>query len=266
MKVSIITPTYNWEKYIAKTIESVLQQKFQDYEYIIIDDCSKDSTLEILEKYKNNKHIKLLKNTTNLWIVWSRNKGLEIAQWEYLCFLDHDDIRSSPMKLEKQVDFLDKNTDYWIIGTQCEFINEKGEVTWALSYKTTDWDIRNKLLQWNQFCTCSVMFRKSLLIKTGLLREKYNKVDDYDLWLRIGNYSKMTNLDFPFVQYRKYWNNTSRQNLNFFKMKWLHIKLILENIKKYPNGIFALFFWLTNLLIPYGVAEKFRPLWKKLFW
>ena len=266
VKVSIITPCYNWEKYVEETISSVQNQTFSDYEHILMDDCSKDNTFEILKRYEN-KHIKVFKNDKNLWIVWTRNKAIWLAKWEYICFLDQDDLWIDNEKLSKQVEFMDNNSDYALLWTQLKFIDKNGKdiKDTNVEYYCEDKDIRNHILQYNQFATCSVMFRKKLLDKIWLLDKKYDKVDDYDLWLRLWKIWKMKNFDEVMVAYRKTWVNTSRANKTFIKMKWMHLKLVLKYFRYYPSWFKALLFWLANLLIPYKLADYLRSIYLKLF-
>ena len=130
-----------------------------------------------------------------------------------------------------------------------------------LEYYWEDKDIRNHMLQYNQFATCSTMFRKNALDNVWILNPKYDKVDDYDLRLRLWKIGKLKNLEKTMVAYRKTWVNTSRANKTFIKMKWMHLKLIISNFKYYPNWFRALLFWLANLLIPYKLADYLRPIY-----
>jgi GT2 family glycosyltransferase len=104
-----------------------------------------------------------------------------------------------------------------------------------MAYQQDDKDIRKKILKYNQFCTCSVMIRKSVIDKIGPLNAKYEKVDDYELRLRSGLISKFYNIPEYLVQYRKYIGNTSTNNKNYLQMKNLHFKLTRKYYKKYPN-------------------------------
>lgn len=109
--ISIITPAYNAEAYVEKTIESVLAQTFQNWEMIIVDDCSKDNTVQIIEKYcKIDCRIQLIKHEKNQGVAAARNTALKVAKGEYIAFLDSDDMWM-PEKLEKQYNFMAEN-DY----------------------------------------------------------------------------------------------------------------------------------------------------------
>ena len=123
--VSIITPLYNSEKYIAETIEFVLAQTYSNWEMIIVDDCSKDNGVEIVEKYREkDKRIKLYQNEINKGVSYTRNRAIDIAQGKYIAFLDSDDLWKKE-KLEKQINFMEQN-NIVLSYTAYEKINEDG--------------------------------------------------------------------------------------------------------------------------------------------
>jgi len=104
-KISVLMPAYNTENYIIEAIESILNQTFKDFEFIIVDDCSTDSTLSILKEYeRKDSRIIVLKNSKNLWIAWNRNKLKKIAKWKYIIWQDSDDI-SIIDRLKNQYDY-----------------------------------------------------------------------------------------------------------------------------------------------------------------
>ena len=106
--VTIITPCYNSESTLSKTVESVLCQSYANIEYIIIDDCSKDSSYNIALGYLDDPRVKVLRNAVNSKVAETRNRGLQLANGKYICFLDSDDWWS-PMKLKAQVEFMEDN-------------------------------------------------------------------------------------------------------------------------------------------------------------
>ncbi len=235
-KISIILPTYNWEKYLKETINSVINQSFNDFELIIINDDSSDWSEDII-KYFNDKRIIYLKNEKNINIVWSRNKWLEIAQWDYICFLDHDDLFIDKNKLKIQYDFLEKNIDYWMVWTWTVLIDENSKEFDKVSPRISNEDLKTHLIMSNQFYCWSVMFRKSLIEKIWFLDKRYTKSDDYDYWLRIWKVSKIKNLEDYSFSYRIHSNNTTFQWLNRYKMILMWFKLALIHWIKYPNYI-----------------------------
>ena len=102
--VSIITPSYNTAKFIGKTIESVQNQTYQNWEMIIVDDCSTDNTDEVIDGYLSDQRIKYIKNEKNSGAAVSRNRALRETKGKWIAFLDSDDLWS-PKKLEKQISF-----------------------------------------------------------------------------------------------------------------------------------------------------------------
>ena len=119
--VSIITPTYNCAKFIGATIESVLNQTYQNFEMIIVDDASKDNTEEVVKSFKD-KRIKYIRLSKNSGPAVARNRAMEEARGKYMAFLDSDDLWKRE-KLEKQINFIKKNK-YKIICSDYEQIDE----------------------------------------------------------------------------------------------------------------------------------------------
>ena len=113
MKVSVITPMYNCEKFISETIESVLNQTYTNWEMIIIDDCSTDKSKQIVKQYiERDKRIRLIALNENSGAAVARNKGIEVSSGRFIAFLDGDDLWE-PNKLEKQIQFMtEKNIGF----------------------------------------------------------------------------------------------------------------------------------------------------------
>jgi Glycosyltransferases involved in cell wall biogenesis len=126
--VSIITPAYNCEKVISETIESVLSQTYTNYEMIIVDDCSKDNTVEVAQKYVlKDSRIRLIQQNKNQGTAVARNTGIENANGRFIAFLDSDDLWK-PTKLEKQIEFMLEN-NYGFTFTSYEIMRENSELT-----------------------------------------------------------------------------------------------------------------------------------------
>lgn len=124
--VSIITPLYNSEAFIIQTIHSVLQQSYTNWELVLIDDCSTDNTITIVNNFiAGNNQIKLIKNKENKGAAVSRNKGVMAAKGDYIAFLDADDLWK-PKKLEKQIAFM-QDQGCEVCFCSYEQINEKGK-------------------------------------------------------------------------------------------------------------------------------------------
>lgn len=229
--VSIIMCTWNSDKYISEAINSVLNQTYGNWELIIINDASSDNTKDIISKYITaNNEIIYLENKINLWVSISRNKWIELSKWKYIAILDSDDIWF-PNKLEKQIEFLEKNNDYWLVWTNVIRIDENGNSLWKFVKKETDTAIRKNLIFANQFCHSSILFRKSALDQVGFYDEKIPLSEDYDLFLRIWTVSKLYNIQEYLTKYRIHDSNISKTRK--LHLKWIAYKFFFRYRKKY---------------------------------
>ncbi len=196
-KVTVLMSVYNGEKYLREAIDSILNQTFKDFEFLIVNDGSTDRTAEILRSYHDHR-IKIINNEKNMGLTGSLNKGLKIARGEYIARMDADDI-SLPQRLEKEVAFLDQNKKVGLVGTYYLMINENGKVLHTVKCLTQDEKLREKLLEGNQFGHGSVMLRAECIKKVGLYREL---AEDFDLWLRISEVYDIANIPEPLYKWR----------------------------------------------------------------
>lgn len=196
-KVSVIMAVYNGERFLAEAIESILNQTFRDFEFIIINDASTDNTKNILEKYLQvDDRIFLINNSENQERAESRNKGLKIARGEYVSIVDSDDI-SLPDKLERQVRFLDEYIDFGFVGTSHFVIDENGDEQYLSVVPNTN------LKEVVHFmCNPSILARRDCLEKAGGYRSVLVPAEDYDLWLRVSDICKAANISEPLFKYR----------------------------------------------------------------
>lgn len=208
-KVSVILPAYNAAAHLGKAIDSILDQTFPDFELIIINDGSTDSTSELLVKYQDPR-IKVI-TQENLGLPKALNHGLAIARGIYIARQDADDI-SLPNRLEKQVQFLEKNERYGLIGTWSQIITPDGPTNRQHVHPTSNGQIQVQLLINNQFVHSSVMFRASCLKMTGKYSEDTNHFppEDYDLWLKMAKYVLVANIPEILVRYLEEPNSISR--------------------------------------------------------
>lgn len=201
LKVSVIMSVYNGEKYLKEAIESIFNQSFGDFEFIIVDDGSSDNTLKILKEYaKKNSRVKIIKNKNNIGLTKSLNKAIQDAKGEYIARMDADDI-SLPKRLEKQVKFMEKNPKVGLLGAAYYQMNSKGEIVGKNIFPISNKKLQKVLIKYNHFFHASVMIRKNILNEVGLYNENIKSAQDYDLWFRIARVSKITNLsEFLMIQ------------------------------------------------------------------
>ena len=199
-KVSVIIPTYNRENYISETIESVLNQTFQDFEIIVIDDGSTDKTKTKLEKFKSK--IKLIEQKNSERAV-SRNNGVKNSSGEYIAFLDSDDLWASD-KLEKQVEILDNKKNMILTYCQSFRINEKSKKikTAKRQLQGHNGPIFDKLLLRNFIVSATPLIRRENFDKTNGFESKYIPYEDWEFWLRFSLMGDFSFLNQPLAYYR----------------------------------------------------------------
>lgn len=197
--VSVLMPAYNAEKYIAQAIDSVLGQTFDDFEFIIINDCSTDCTEEIILSY-NDPRIVYVRNEENLGVAATLNKGLAIAKGEYIARMDADDI-SLPERFAKQVTYLEANEDIVVLGTNVESFNELGTISTGWS-ATEPEQMKVDLLFSCGLAHPSVMMRTEVIRELGGYDEAFNGLEDYELWCRVLEKHKITTLPDILLRYR----------------------------------------------------------------
>lgn len=207
-KVTVLMPVYNGEKYLSEAIESILQQTFTDYELLIINDGSNDRTVQIIEKYVDPR-IRLIHNQENLGLISSLNKGLDLAQGQYIARMDCDDV-CHPERLRKQVEFMDAHPEIGVCGTWVELIGEKSGV-WR--YPIDHDEIRASLILESVLAHPSVIIRKSKFKEYKLYYDPaYMHAEDFELWHRCSDHFLLANLPEVLLKYRITASSTSRSN------------------------------------------------------
>ena len=185
-KVSVLMGAYNCAETIAKSIDSIIDQSFTDWEFIICDDGSNDATVEVVEEYiKKDSRIILIRNDFNQGLSYTLNRCISVAQGEYCARMDADDLCDSS-RFEKQVRFLDEHSEYGFVSTRMTRFDEQG--TYQIpepieSYSPTKKDF----IKGSPFCHAPVMIRKSAYEMVDGYRNlpKTLGVEDYDLWFRL---------------------------------------------------------------------------------
>ncbi|HJA31264.1 MAG TPA: glycosyltransferase [Candidatus Eisenbergiella pullicola] len=203
-KVSVIMPAYNGEKYIAKAIESILQQTYEDFELIIIDDCGGDDSIAIAETYKKTDgRIRIIHNPCNKGIAYSRNVGLDVCKGKYVAIMDDDDY-AFECRLEKQVEFLDNNPEYDVVGGKAQLVDEYGTVIRPeIDVLKDSKKIKTMFLFFNLFHNSEVMFRKKIIDEHSIRYEDgLLGMEDFKFWIRISKIGAMTNLEDLILQHR----------------------------------------------------------------
>lgn len=177
--VSIITPSYNQGKYLARTIESVLNQTYRNIEYLVIDGASTDESVAILKSYEGKLFWISEKDDGQTSAI---NKGLRLAKGDILCYLNSDDVLV-PSAIQKVVDFFLQNPDCDLIYGNADYIDENDHVIGQ--YRTDDYSFE-RLMQDCMICQPAAFWRRRVIDTVGLFNETLNCVMDYEYWLRLG--------------------------------------------------------------------------------
>jgi glycosyltransferase involved in cell wall biosynthesis len=184
-QVTVLMSVYNGEKWLSESIESVLEQTFQDFEFVIIDDASTDRSADIINSYKDGRII-YARNAHNMGLTKSLNKGIGLARGEYIARMDADDI-SVANRLEKQVTFMDANPEVAVCSSYTVFIDELGKKlnSWNDDIENVTYSqIRKTLPQKNCLSHTSVLMRAHI-VRAYLYNELQKHSQDWDLWLRL---------------------------------------------------------------------------------
>jgi len=214
-KITVLLPVYNGEKYLRQAIESILDQTFTDFMFLIIDDGSTDGSTDIIRSY-DDPRIKFLRNETNLTLISTLNKGIDASRGEYIARMDQDDI-SMPDRLAKQVAFMDAKPELGACGSWVSLINETGEITSNIRMPSGKYLGARYWLQ-SPIIHSSAMIRRSAL---GDLRYDFNSehVEDYDLWFKVRKRSKIDNVPCSLVRYRMHPESISSRESHTQKKK-----------------------------------------------
>jgi glycosyltransferase involved in cell wall biosynthesis len=201
-QVTVLMSVYNGEKYLRQAVDSVLAQTFRDFELLIVDDCSTDSTAEILKSYHDSR-IRIVSNNENSGPYKSAQIGLGLARGKYVARLDADDI-ALPNRLEKQYARLESEPDLAVCASSYEVIDENGDVKRiAKAYFSGD-----KLYYYLSFANflahSTVLFRRDAILALGGYDETLRAAGDYDLWHRVSRVAKMVRMEDVLVKWREH--------------------------------------------------------------
>ena len=249
-KVSIITPSWNSEKYIEKTIKSVQNQTYSNWEMIVVDDCSSDQTVKIVQEIsKQDPRIKVLQQNLNKGAAIARNRALEAVSGRYVAYLDADDMWK-PTKLEKQVQFMKLHkcgfscVSYEVIDDEGNKLNKEVHMLSAVDYVGF---LTNNLLQ-----TVGIMVDTSIINKKYLVMPDIRRRQDAATWLQIlkAGY-KCYGIDEVLAEYRRAENSLSSNKIKAVK------------------GVWNLYRHIEKLSLPFScycfVRYAFLAVWKRIY-
>lgn len=220
--VSVLMPVFNGERYVKEAIQSILDQRFCNFEFVIINDGSTDNSAAILEYYQRlDQRIKVF-TQTNQGIAAARNNAWRLAQGKYIAWADADDI-SLPDRLGKQVVFLESHPKVGVCGTWVKTIGQPSGLIWK--YPLDDATLRSRLLFESPIANPSVMMRRALFSHNRLeYNLAYPPAEDYDFWIQASESCQLANLPQVLVLYRLHRSQSTKTATN-----WLtNVKLIQQ--------------------------------------
>jgi len=221
-KITVLMPVYNCEMFVKEAVESILNQTYVDFELLIIDDASTDSTVSIIKSF-NDSRIKLIKKKLNTGLTNSLNQGLKLAKGKYIARMDGDDV-SLPLRLAKQVTYLEANPEVVLCGTSYEIIDEEKRTIIPEKHN----DIKLALLKDNCIAHPSVMIRKKILEEFSIFYDAAKEpAEDYALWIQLLSVGKLHNLQEVLLKYRMHNSSVSRKRDEEQEKRAIEIKLQL---------------------------------------
>lgn len=218
--VSVVMPVYNGERYLASAIQSILDQSFENFEFLIIEDGSTDGSPIITDKYeKLDTRIKVIRHARNQGLISALNVGIQAAQGKYLARMDQDDI-SLPERFSRQVEHLEACPEVGILGCKVRHIDPTGRLLSIPPMFLGDLSIRWHVLFQNPFYHPTIMLRKSVLDQTGLRYDPaHENAEDFGLWSRLLVHTKGENLPDVLLWYRVHPESMSERNLGAQRKK-----------------------------------------------
>lgn len=218
--VTVLMSCYNSEKWLGDAIESILAQTWRDFEFILVNDGSRDDTLEIIRRYAGQDKRIVIIDKKNTGLADSLNWGIRQARGKWIARLDADDLSDSH-RLERQISFVSNHPDVILLGTGFEEINEFGRCIKVHRIFADHLSLVSRLERGRGFFPHSSAFYSTITVRqVGAYRSRIRRAEDLDLWLRLSAYGKLAIIAEPLVKIRKHAaqishdDNGRRQNLD----------------------------------------------------
>lgn len=266
--VSVIITTYNREKTLGAAIESVLKQSYSNIELIIVNNGSTDGTISVIEFYAKNHKINYIYHEEHGRYFYFLNKWISLAKGKYINILDDDDFWPDKNKIKKQVNFLEENPDYILVGGGLIGVDQNGQEIARYLLPEKDADIKKTILISDTLAHTTVLFRKDAWEKSGGYDDKGI---DWGFWLKMGKLGKFYNMQNFFTVYRGHVPGVDPGFVekNYTSSEWLKINLKIK--KKYKNDYpgywrAVLFCWIRYFysFLPFRMPPK-RQMWSLMF-
>lgn len=259
--ISVVMPVYNAGDFLVDAINSILRQTYKNFELIIINDASTDGSLKIINKFVKRypNKIKLIDLSSNLNKGGDAcaNFGIKKAKGKYIAKMDADDI-AHPQRLEKQVEFLEKNRNIYLVGSNAYVINQKGKIVGEKNEPLTSYEIFKEYIYFNPIIHPTIMFHNKFKKGENFYKIKYSSANDYYTFFTLQCKGfQFSNLPDKLHYYRIYGENTSLKNIKLGLINNLKIKLDVLSRYHYPITSKAVITNIGYILIGFLLPQKF---------
>jgi len=252
--VSVIMSVYDNESTLPEAIESIVNQSFDDWEYLIVNDGSKDGSSQLLESFANkDQRIRVIRNPENKGLPYSLNLAWRQSKGRYIARMDADDC-SFPERLAVQVEFLEANPDVDVLGSNAILESDSGQLLGTTSMPLSPEQIREKIVRLNPLIHPSVMMRRDFLAKMGGYNNKLRKKQDYDLWLRSVEQARFVNIEKPLIKYRVKHADSFLSDYYGFSVR---VKHAIRRGKIFSGVTWAVVTLLVNICRKLGYRQRF---------
>lgn len=229
-KISVLMPVYNSQKYLGLAIDSILNQTFKDFQFIIVDDGSTDKTWQIIKTYsQKDNRIVALRNPINLNTSSALNKGLAKVKGKYVVRMDADDW-SYPDRLESQYKYMESHPKVGVSGGAVEVCNEKLQRINKRNYPLTDVDVRKIIFHYSPFAHPATIWRTNIIKKVNGYNENIPYSQDAEVYFKVGQFSKFGNIKKTVIKLRMHDKSSSfsKDRLQEIFAIYARIKALLE--------------------------------------
>lgn len=256
-RISVLMPAYNTEKYIAEAIESILNQTFQDFEFIIIDDGSTDETWQTIQRYAaKDLRIKTWQHEKNEGISITRNDLVAAATAPYVVWQDSDDI-SLPYRLKLQVEYMEAHPEVGISGGYLTFFSETKELG-IRRYATEDRELRRMIFRYSPLSQGAAIIRKVCFEGLEMYDVNWSGAEDLHMSFKIGRNWKFGNVTYVLIRYRIQEQSATFSKLRDLELMTLRARWSYRNSSAYRLGFVDIVYNLAQLLTLFLMPRKSR--------
>lgn len=256
LKISVLIPSFNVANYVEEAVESILKQSFQEFEIVIVDDCSTDNTWAILQKYANHQKIRLYKNDFNIGISRTRNKLISLSNSKYIVWQDSDDV-SYTYRLEHQFKYMEENPEVGISAGYLEFFDETGTLS-IREYPTDDKELRKMIFKFSPVPQPAAIIRRECFKAVGYFPEASPVAEDLAMSFQIGTKYKFGNLPEVLIKYRQTPTNVTHTKLRIMEMYSVFLRYLYFKNPSYRSTISDKLFNMTQYFLIFLIPTKMK--------